>query len=163
MSIKLSIITVNYNDSAGLQKTINSVLNQSLQNFEFIIIDGNSNDGSKELLQQNSEPSIRWISEPDNGIYHAMNKGTRMATGEYLLFLNSGDILFDTEVIKQVDQEIDGTYGIYYGDIIFEEPEQQKKIVFPDKLSFTFFYKQSLSHQASFIKKALFDELFFLQ
>jgi len=160
MSTKISIITVNYNDNSGLQKTIKSVLNQSLRNFEFIIIDGNSNDGSKEFLQQNTDQSIRWVSEPDRGIYHAMNKGIKMATGQYLLFLNSGDILFDNEVIKQVDIKIDGTYGIYYGDIIFAEHKQQKKVVFPDTLSFTFFFKQSLSHQASFIKKTLFDEIF---
>ncbi|MBB5635651.1 glycosyltransferase involved in cell wall biosynthesis [Pedobacter cryoconitis] len=160
MDTKISIITVNYNDNSGLQKTVNSVLNQSLRNFEFIIIDGNSSDGSKEFLQQNRDHSIRWISEPDRGIYHAMNKGIQMATGKYLLFLNSGDVLFDNEVIKQVDHEIDGTYGIYYCDIIFDEPKQKKKVVFPDTLSFTFFFKQSLSHQATFIKRKLFDEIF---
>jgi glycosyltransferase involved in cell wall biosynthesis len=97
----LSIITINYNNLSGLEKTIQSVLNQTLKNFEFIIIDGGSTDGSKEYNQEKNEFIDCWVSESDNGIYHAMNKGIKMAKGEYCLFLNSGDYLVDSEVSKK--------------------------------------------------------------
>lgn len=158
--IKISIITVNYNNKQGLLKTINSVAAQTALDFEFIIIDGASSDGSKELLQENSGKFTYWSSEPDLGIYHAMNKGIRIARGEYLLFLNSGDILHDNQVIAKVEEQMQGNYSLYYGDIIYDEIHTQTKRTFPEKLNFSFFYIQNLSHQASFIKKTLFDELF---
>ena len=85
---KISIITINYNDLKGLQKTFNSVVNQSNKDFEYLVIDGGSSDGGKEFLEQNSDQLAYWISEKDSGIYNAMNKGIRAATGDYLLFLN---------------------------------------------------------------------------
>lgn len=161
MNPKISIITVNYNDKAGLQKTIKSVAEQSFKDFEFFVMDGGSTDGSKELLEENAALFTRWLSEPDRGIYHAMNKGIKMAKGEYLLFLNSGDSLYHSEVLAQVDQEITGEHGIYYGDIIYDEISKQTVRTFPDRLTFGFFYEHNLSHQASFIKRTLFDEFFY--
>lgn len=161
MSNKVSIITINYNNKVGLQKTINSVINQSFKNIEFILVDGNSTDGSKELLQKNQEHFTHWISEPDHGIYHAMNKGIRIATGDYLLFLNSGDYLADEQVLDKTARTIDGTYDIYYGDIIFERTKGSSKVIFPEKLSFNFFVTDNLSHQATFIKRKLFDKFFY--
>ncbi|TCC97938.1 glycosyltransferase [Pedobacter hiemivivus] len=158
---KISIITVNYNDKTGLEKTIKSVTNQSFKDFEFIVIDGNSTDGSKELLKENAALFTYWSGEPDKGIYHAMNKGIRIATGNYLLFLNSGDCLYNDEVLEKVNQEIDGKYAIYYGDIIYDEITRQTKRTFPEHLTFGFFYEQNLSHQASFIKKSLFEQFFY--
>ncbi|WP_158796533.1 glycosyltransferase family 2 protein [Pedobacter sp. L105] len=161
MNDKVSIITINYNNKTGLQKTINSVFEQSSTNFEFIVVDGNSTDGSKELLALHSDQFTKWVSEPDSGIYNAMNKGISLSTGDYLLFLNSGDYLAGKDVIEKVIGMIDGSYGIYYGDIIFEELKQKKKVVFPEQLTFNFFFAANLSHQASFIKRKLFDELFY--
>jgi glycosyltransferase involved in cell wall biosynthesis len=161
MNFKTSIITINYNDRPGLKKTIDSVRGQTFRNFEFIIIDGNSSDGSKKLIEENADIITQAISEPDNGIYHAMNKGIRIATGDYLLFLNSGDFLYDTSVMQKINTMIDGNYGIYYGDIIYDEPDHSRTVTFPDQLTFDFFYEQNLSHQASFIKRSLFQELFF--
>ena len=86
--VKLSIITVNLNNKNGLQKTISSVLSQTINFFEFIIIDGASSDGSVELIAQNQDRISFWLSETDSGIYQAMNKGIRAAKGEYVLFLN---------------------------------------------------------------------------
>lgn len=161
MNLQLSIITVNYNDKQGLENTINSVLGQTANAFEFIIVDGNSTDGSKELLQSENYDFTHVISEPDNGIYQAMNKGIRLAKGDYLLFLNSGDCLADIHVIETLKHQIEGNYDIYYGDIIFDDHIQKKKVEFPETLTFNFFFTNNISHQASFIKRTLFDEIFF--
>jgi glycosyltransferase involved in cell wall biosynthesis len=91
---KLSIITINYNNLEGLQRTVESVVNQTWQEFEYIVIDGGSTDGSADFIESQSETIDYWVSEPDKGIYNAMNKGIAKASGEYLLFLNSGDHLF---------------------------------------------------------------------
>jgi len=102
---KLSIITINYNNASGLQKTMESVLTQTSRDFEYIIIDGDSTDRSvdviKRLIQSTNQP-INFISEPDSGIYNAMNKGIRMAKGEYIQFLNSGDFLAASDVTARM-------------------------------------------------------------
>jgi glycosyltransferase involved in cell wall biosynthesis len=161
MSSKISIITINYNDKNGLQKTIASVTSQIWQDFEFIVIDGNSNDGSKDVIEANEHALTHYVSEPDSGIYNAMNKGIRLASGTYLLFLNSGDILLDQHTLQNAQEYIDDNYGIYYGDVIYQHPDKQRKRILPEKLTFLFFLEHSLSHQASFIKKDLFDKIFY--
>lgn len=100
--MKLSIITVNYNNKAGLQKTIDSVVAQTWLDFEWIVIDGGSTDGGKELIEQYQDNITYWCSEPDRGIFNAMNKGVKYAKGDYCLFLNSGDRLHDNHVIEKV-------------------------------------------------------------
>ncbi|MBC6111026.1 glycosyltransferase family 2 protein [Pedobacter fastidiosus] len=157
---KLSIITVNYNDKNGLQKTIESVVNQTWKDFEFIVIDGGSKDGSAELLIQYQNRIAYGISETDSGVYNAMNKGIRKATGDYVLFLNSGDILNDPKVLEKVEQNLDCTFGIYYGDANYIEKDGEHKRTYPDQLSFSFFLDYNLSHQASFIKRNLFFDIF---
>jgi len=157
---KISIVTVNYNDRAGLEKTINSVITQTYSQIEFIVIDGNSTDGSKDVINKFSNFFTYSISEPDNGIYNAMNKGIKVATGDYLLFLNSGDSLHSDTAIESVVKEMIDTLDIYYGDIIYDEIHQQNRRNFPDRLTFGFFLAQNLSHQASFIKRELFDTVF---
>ena len=102
MSIYFSIITINYNNNVGLISTINSVNKQSKSYFEFIVIDGGSLDGSVETIKKNQQYIDFWISEPDLGIYDAMNKGIAKSTGKYLFFLNSGDIFFSYNVLKDV-------------------------------------------------------------
>ena len=89
--MKLSVITINYNNAEGLAKTMDSVFRQRFSDFEYIVIDGGSTDGSKDLIVNNQDKIAYWCSEKDSGIYNAMNKGIREASGEYLLFLNSGD------------------------------------------------------------------------
>ena len=100
--MKLSIITINYNNSIGLRKTIESVVSQTDNTFEYIIVDGGSSDGSVDIIKQYADKISQWVSERDGGIYNAMNKGVRMAHGEYIMFLNSGDILYDNNVIGHV-------------------------------------------------------------
>lgn len=97
--MKLSIITINYNNKAGLERTIQSIKTQEMKPFEYIIIDGGSTDGSVDVIKEHETSVTRWISESDRGIYHAMNKGVQIATGEYILFINSGDALYNSSTI----------------------------------------------------------------
>lgn len=105
---KLSIITVNLNNKQGLIETIDSVINQSIKDFEWIIIDGGSTDGSLEIIKNNQQYLNYWISEPDKGVYNAFNKGILQANGEYLYFLNSGDTLFNKETLKIIIENLKG-------------------------------------------------------
>ena len=116
--MKISIITVNYNDKDGLEKTIKSVLNQENTVFEYLVIDGNSADGSKDVIEKYKDKIDYWVSEPDSGIYNAMNKGILAATGDYLLFLNSGDWLYENDSIANVDKLILESKDIYFGNAI---------------------------------------------
>jgi glycosyltransferase involved in cell wall biosynthesis len=100
--MKLSIITINYNNKAGLQKTIDSVICQTWKDYEWIIIDGGSTDGSKELIEQYQQHFAYWCSEPDKGVYNAMNKGVEHAHGMYVSFMNSGDVFHDGDVLANV-------------------------------------------------------------
>ena len=115
--MKLSIITVNLNNCDGLQKTIDSVVSQTFKDFEWIVIDGGSTDGSKELIEQYADHFTYWVSEPDKGIYNAMNKGIRVAKGDYLQFLNSGDYLYDRTTLEKCllpQNNADVIYGNLY-------------------------------------------------
>ena len=136
---KISIITINYNDKVGLKKTIESVINQTWRDFEFIVIDGGSTDGGKEILEQNSDKIDYWVSESDNGIFNAMNKGIKVATGDYLLFLNSGDWFYSSNVISDVEKIIDGSVDIYYGNAVFKFEKKDKIVEYDERISFEFF------------------------
>ncbi len=158
--MKLSIITINYNNREGLIRTLESVANQDCKDFEHILVDGASTDGSAEVIREYAEgkENVIWVSEPDTGIYNAMNKGTRMAHGEYCLYLNSGDELCDGKVVKQfclysgssdiVHGFMAGKNGVYYrgGDEA-------------GNISLIHFLHESIPHQSSFIKKKLLDDI----
>jgi len=152
----LSIITVNKNNAAGLEKTIQSVVCQTFANFEYIIIDGASDDNSVEIIKKYTDKINFWISEPDTGIYNAMNKGIRKAQGDYCLFLNSGDWLLSPASIETAFSIIkDLDYAdVYYGDCLNSDFSISKM---PERLSIDHFYLQSaLSHQNTFINRSLF-------
>lgn len=160
--VKLSVITINYNDLEGLRKTFESVTSQSNRNFEYIVVDGGSTDGSVDFLKENDTQINNWISEKDSGIYNAMNKGIKAATGEYLMFINSGDFLYDNNVIEKVLASVDGQYGIYYGNLIYSlEGIPTQLWTPPDELSFSYFISDSLPHPASVIQKDLFEKHFY--
>lgn len=112
---RISVVTINFNHKEGLEKTIKSTVSQSYENLEYIVIDGASSDGSKEVIENYADSIVYWVSEPDGGIYDAMNKGALAATGEWINFMNSGDIFASNEVIrligKQISEEIDLIYG----------------------------------------------------
>jgi glycosyltransferase involved in cell wall biosynthesis len=154
---KLSIITINKNNYSGLIHTIQSVISQSFKEFEYLIIDGGSADGSKEFIEQIGEHLTYWISEPDNGIFHAMNKGILKSTGEYCLFLNSGDWLVDENVVSDFCKQ-DFTEDIVAGSVFdAQNIDGHCPQPFADKLTYDFFVHDSLSHPATFIKRELFD------
>jgi glycosyltransferase involved in cell wall biosynthesis len=98
----ISVITVCYNDRDNLEQTMQSVLAQTCDDFEYIVVDGQSNDGSKALIRRYEHGIARWVSEPDKGIYDAMNKGTQLARGQFVNYLNAGDTFTDAEVLKKV-------------------------------------------------------------
>jgi glycosyltransferase involved in cell wall biosynthesis len=154
----LSIITINYNDKPGLERTLNSVKNQSYTNFEHIIIDGGSNDGSKQLIETNRENFSYWVSEPDHGIYNAMNKGINVAKGEYLLFLNSGDHFEDDNALHNVHNFLKKEDIVYFNvNVIGEHKSYIKKC--PEILTFKYLHENLPTHQATFFKKELFNKL----
>jgi glycosyltransferase involved in cell wall biosynthesis len=158
MKKKLSIITINYNNLEGLKKTVESVVNQTWREFEFVVIDGGSIDGSTEYLESQSGNIDYWVSEPDKGIYNAMNKGIAKATGEYLLFLNSGDHLIDNDVLVQ-NQKVLNLFDIVYFNLYVVDGKTTFVKTYPDKLSFSYFVMDTLPHQATFIRAALFDKI----
>jgi Predicted glycosyltransferases len=160
MGTQLSIITVNLNNKEGLLQTMHSVLNQTWQGFEYIIIDGGSADGSVDLIRDYENKLTCWVSEPDNGVYAAMNKGISYAKGEYLLFLNSGDTLLEADTLKNIiplifDEQVD----LLYGDLRFDHGESYVDYVFPDDITFEFLCQRSLGHPSAFIKRVLFERI----
>jgi glycosyltransferase involved in cell wall biosynthesis len=157
----LSVITINYNNKLGLKKTLESVVGQSFDNFEYIVIDGDSKDGSKEVIEDFKKGITYWVSEPDSGIYNAMNKGIRASKGDYLLFLNSGDVFYNRNILSEASKRMSNGVDIYYGDLVYELNGKQYFERFPKELSFSFFYKKSLPHPATFIKRDLFDKVFY--
>jgi glycosyltransferase involved in cell wall biosynthesis len=150
---KLSIVTINYNNSHGLQQTIDAVINQSFNSYEYIVIDGGSSDDSKTIIEKYADKISYWVSEKDNGVYHAMNKGIAKANGEYVLFLNSGDYFITNTILEKIFAE-KNTEDILYGDV--QTPTEILR--YPEKLDFFYFFRYSLGHPASFIKKSLFEK-----
>lgn len=150
--MKLSIITINLNNCDGLQKTIDSVVSQTFRDFEWIIIDGCSTDGSKELIEQYAKHFVYWGSEPDNGIYNAMNKGTQKAKGEYVQYLNSGDYYIDEYTLENVFKNpLRG--DVNYGNVYFIANGQViEKRSYPRKMNLSFLWRSPLNHQAVFVK-----------
>ena len=154
--LKLSIITINYNNLDGLKKTVESVVNQTWKEFEYIVIDGGSTDGSAAYIESQKEKFDYWVSEKDSGIYNAMNKGIRVATGEYLLFLNSGDQLFSDTVLNENHNEIH-TEDLVYFDLHVVDSKSTFIKNYPSQLSFSYFLKDTLPHPATFIKSTMFE------
>lgn len=167
MNMKLSIITINFNNLEGLKKTAESVINQTWKEFEWIIIDGGSTDGSKEyIVKLNDElthngwnPIAYWCSEPDKGIYNAMNKGITIAHGDYLNFMNSGDSYHEKETLISVFSSlIPINAGVVYCNYydIYNDGKVLPQIL-PEELDFAFLMKRPINHQSTFIKKDLFS------
>jgi glycosyltransferase involved in cell wall biosynthesis len=156
----LSIITINYNNATGLAKTIESVVNQTSKDFEYIIIDGGSTDGSIDVIKRNEHAFSYWVSEPDRGIYHAMNKGILKATGDFCQFLNSGDRLCAADVVETMLNDMPDC-SIIVGDLLKVLPSGK---TFRDKASMSnnqqptllTFYRGALNHSSAYIKRSLF-------
>lgn len=172
--MKLSIITINYNNSEGLRRTLASVAAQTYRDIEHIIIDGASSDGSVDVIKEyvlanpKKDPffkhAITWVSEKDSGIYNAMNKGIRKATGSYIEILNSGDVLAAPDVTDRMVRELEKKEypSILYGNML--KSYDGKTIINKDTCggacatdSFLYFYKGTLNHDCAYIRRDLFD------
>lgn len=146
--MKLSIITVNFNDSKGLERTIESVINQTFKDYEFIVIDGGSTDESVDIIKQYEQYIDYWVSEPDGGIYPGMNKGLRQAKGEYVNFMNGGDCYHSPDVLDKIfalNSDADIITGTHTGS---PHPNLGK-----DGITLLSLYVGAVDHQASFIKR----------
>ncbi len=149
--MKFSIITINYNNKCGLDSTIISVENLTYTDFEFIIIDGGSSDGSIDIIKKSPKNITYWISEKDNGIYHAMNKGVQQAHGEYCIFMNSGDCFHSPEILSKIEKfHEDIICGkVLKGNSTIPSGHNKPTITLLDLM------RGSLPHQAMFIKRGL--------
>lgn len=148
--MKLSIITVNYNDAKGLERTIKSVISQSFKDYEFIIIDGGSTDGSIDVIKKYENYIDYWVSEQDGGIYQGMNKGLRQAKGEYLNFMNGGDCYHSSDVLDKIfalNSDADIITGIH--------SENGIRNIGENGVTMLDLYKWAIDHQASFIRREL--------
>lgn len=149
--MRLSIITINYNNKDGLNRTIKSIVSQSITDYEYIIIDGGSTDGSVDVIKQNADHITYWVSEKDNGVYHAMNKGVTQAKGDYCIFMNSGDCFHAPDTLESITsyQEDIICGKMIKGDNIKPSGHHKPTISLVDLM------RGSLPHQAMFIKRKL--------
>lgn len=156
---KLSIITIVYNNVKDIERTMQSVLNQTYKNIEYILIDGASTDGTKDIIYKYKDRLANFISEPDKGIYEAMNKGLALATGDYVLFMNSGDEVYAPETVADVFASAPSG-DIYYGETeMYDENWKslgQRRHRAPEHFDWhSFKFGMNISHQAIYIKRSL--------
>lgn len=165
MATLLSIITINRNNAAGLEKTMQSVANQTFSEFEYIVIDGASTDGSVEVIKnlETRFTHLKWVSEPDKGIYNAMNKGLRMASGDYIQILNSGDCLASREVTEQMLAALEkaGNPSILYGNMVKCFPDGRSMVdrgFAGQEISMMGMYSGTLNHDPAYVRRDLFEK-----
>lgn len=155
---KVSIITVNLNNFEGLTRTMESVLSQTYTDYEYVIVDGGSTDGSREFIEKHADRLSYWCSEPDGGIYNAMNKAVTKATGEYVCFMNSGDSLYSNTTLEDIfsqEQKAD----ILFGDVYRSKNGEKLSIrTFPKHITTEQMFKGGITHQAIFSRRTLHIE-----
>lgn len=176
--MKLSIITINYNNVEGLQKTLASVATQTYRNIEHIIIDGGSTDGSVDVIKEYEQTihhtpysiHLQWVSEPDKGIYNAMNKGIRKATGDYVWILNSGDCAASPDVLERIVSVLSDDIAILLGNIVrvyavnkkeyapLSVSRTKEKTPRPIDVSMLTFYCGTVPQDAAFVRRELFEQ-----
>ncbi|RLD75618.1 MAG: glycosyltransferase [Bacteroidetes bacterium] len=154
----ISIITVVYNSVGFIEKTIQSIINQSYPNIEYIVIDGGSNDGTIEILRKYNEYIYYWLSEKDTGLYDAMNKGMKNSLGDYLWFINSGDLPFDLSILDNVFRGKQSFADVYYGETELIDPNGKtigmRRHKVPKMLNWKILVKgMKVSHQSIIVKK----------
>ena len=164
-SMILSIITINRNNSSGLEKTMRSVASQTFRELEYIIIDGASTDGSVEVIKkyESQFANLKWVSERDKGIYNAMNKGIRMASGDYIQILNSADCLASNEVTEQMMAELErqGNPSILYGNMVKCFPDGRKmvdKCFAGQEITMLGMFTGTLNHDPAYSRRDLFEK-----
>ena len=146
----ISIITVVFNARLTLEATIQSVLDQDKELAEYWIIDGGSTDGTVEIIRQYEDQLSGWCSEPDKGIYDAMNKGIDLANGEWIYFLGSDDKL-KSDIVKQIQPYLNSNYSIVFGDVVFDNSHRMRSF-----LGFRTLLQNTLHHQSAFYNQSIF-------
>ena len=160
--MKISIITVCKNAENAIERTLLSVVTQICfsENIEYIVVDGASTDKTVEIIKQYSNKyPIKWISEPDSGIYNAMNKGIKLASGDYLLFLNAGDYFVHYNTLGLLVNLLkDSVFDVIYGDLLCVDPKSGEYSIkaVGEALGVNFFFVNTLPHQATFYNKDVF-------
>ena len=161
----LSLVTINRNNAAGLEKTLQSVVSQTFKDFEYIVVDGASSDGSVEVIKK-YEPQflhLKWVSEPDSGIYNAMNKGIRMASGDYIQILNSADCLAAPDVTERMLAALEkaGQPSILYGNMVKCFPDGKRVVdqsFAGQKITMRGMFSGTLNHDPAYIRRDLFEK-----
>lgn len=157
-----SIVTISYNEYENIEATLCSILNQTYDNYEYIVIDGGSTDGTLEIINKYSKNINYYLSESDNGIFDAMNKGLYQATGKYILFMNAGDIFYNKEVLKNISSNNLDEYNFIYGDTVCKKANKKiykkaKPFFLSNKISCMGICHQSIFIDTQIAKKIGFD------
>ena len=156
---RLAIITICYNDRPGLERTFASVFGQTIRDFEYIVVDGGSTDGSVDLIKAHAPRLTHWTSEPDRGIYDAQNKGWYMATAPFVLFMNAGDTFAAPDVLERAIPMLTDTVDILYGDAqLADERGVYGAKPHPHRLTSAWLMKETVAHQSQFIRRSLLEK-----
>ncbi|HWL00288.1 MAG TPA: glycosyltransferase family 2 protein [Parapedobacter sp.] len=158
-SPRLTVITVVYNNVNDIERTLLSVISQTHPYIEYIVIDGASTDGTADVVNRYADRIARFISEPDHGIYDAMNKGLALATGDYVLFMNSGDEIYSIDTVAEVFATVPDA-DIYYGETEMFDSDWQslglRRHAIPERFNWkSFRYGMNVGHQAIYIRRKL--------
>ena len=158
----ISIITVVYNSERFIEKTIKSIIDQTYSEIEYIIIDGDSTDGTIEVIKKYEKYISKWISEKDNGLYHAMNKAIEMASGDYLWFINSGDEIYTENILSDIFSKIDDLPDVIYGETEIINFKGQslgmRRHTTPKKLTWrSLRFGMRVCHQSIIVKRELIE------
>ncbi len=155
---KITIVTITYNSERYLEQTITSVIEQTYTNREYIVVDGNSTDGTLDIIKKYESEIDNWISEPDNGIADAMNKGIDLATGDYILFLHSDDYLSSPSILADTVEALPSPHNIFLFDILFKN-EGRITLCSPRGLTWWINFKTGVHHQAAFCSREYFKKI----
>jgi glycosyltransferase involved in cell wall biosynthesis len=159
----LSIITINYNNDVGLQKTLKSVSNQSCKSFGHVVVDGGSVDSSVDTIKayvadNGGTYDIKWVSERDGGIYNAMNKGIRLSKGRFLLFINSGDLIYDESVVERLMPYLMDSFDVLSGQLQYVNGNEVSLWNPPEIVNLDYCVKTGLTHPNTVINRNLFEK-----
>lgn len=159
----ISIITVTYNCASQIEETLLSVFSQDYPNIEYIVIDGNSTDGTQEIIERYISKIDKFISEKDRGIYDAMNKGILNAKGDWIYFFNAGDVFYNTHIISSILQKNNIGVDVIWGDYVIRRTKELQKVIcktpfFENK---KFYHGMGFSHQSVFVKTSLAKKYMF--
>ncbi|MEM1325333.1 MAG: glycosyltransferase family 2 protein [Bacteroidota bacterium] len=156
---KISIITVVYNAAKTIEETVLSVIQQAYSNIEYVIIDGKSTDGTVAILEQYQSHFGYFISESDKGLYDAMNKGMKQCSGDFCLFLNAGDVLYESTTIEQIIVEIDDLYKVYFSTAVLTDRKSMYRLIPPEKVEIEEWLKDRLpNHQTMLFPRAFYTQ-----